>query len=671
MARMQTLSWYYWRLKSMSAGEIAWRLQGVAAGFVDKARFALNHWPAEARTAAKLTGAKPPFRVCDLAPGELAARGTAQEKQWLERLLRQADEIAAHRLSFFDLKSRHLGDPIDWHRDHSANVASPRGFSPSIDYRDFNVAGDCKLVWEPSRHHHLVILARAYRASGERRYAEAVAEQLDSWLKDNPFPTGMNWRSGLELGVRLVNWVWALDLIRESGVISGELEERILEAVYLHCWENARKYSQASSANNHLVGEAAGVYVACAYFDQMPNAQRWRDQAREIVERELQLQSHADGCTREQAIGYQMFVLEFYVACGLAGRWRKEEFPAAYWQRVEKMMEFLGLLREGGDCLPFFGDYDDGYVLDLGREARDPRDLLALGAVLFGRKDFKTWAGGLREPVRWHLGAAGAEAFARLPAMPTRNLPSLAFTDSGHYLLQSGPAGSTDAISVHFDCAELGFGAIAAHGHADALGFALRAFGTDVIVDPGTYDYYTYRPWRDYFRTTRAHNTVEIDGLDQSTMLGNFMWGQRANAKCLAWKPDEQGGSIHGEHDGYRRLASAVTHRRTLTLSGSERQVVIDDEIDTAGAHDVALYFQLSEHCQPALTGSNECTIDVAGRRVVLRVEEGMTLQLLKASAEPIQAWVSRGYHHKAPSHTLVARARVSATRRFKTVISL
>ena len=154
-------------------------------------------------------------------------------------------------------------------------------------------------------------------------------------------------------------------------------------------------------------------------------------------------------------------------------------------------------------------------------------------------------------------------------------------------------------------------------------------------------------------------------------MLGNFMWGQRANAKCLAWKPDEQGGSIHGEHDGYRRLASAVTHRRTLTLSGSERQVVIDDEIDTAGAHDVALYFQLSEHCQPALTGSNECTIDVAGRRVVLRVEEGMTLQLLKASAEPIQAWVSRGYHHKAPSHTLVARARVSATRRFKTVISL
>jgi hypothetical protein len=666
---MQTLSWYYWRLKAMPPAEIAWRVRSAATGLVDRVRFALDWWPREAKVAARGTGAQPPFRVSDVVPGEFATDATC--KAWLDRLLRQADEIGAHRLSFFDLKSKHLGDPIDWHRDHSANVASPRGYAPAIDYRDFRVAGDCKLVWEPSRHHHLVVLARAYRASGQRRYAEAVAEQLDSWLKDNPFPIGMHWRSGLELGVRLVNWVWALDLIRESGVISGELEERILEAVYLHCWENARKYSQASSANNHLVGEAAGVYLACAYFDQMPRSRQWREQARAILCRELLLQSHADGCTREQALGYQMFVLEFYVACGLAGRWRKEEFPAEYWQRVEKMIEFLGLLREGGDCLPFFGDYDDGYVLDLGREARDPRDLLALGAVLFNRGDFKTWAGGLREPVRWHLRREGVAAFEVLPAAPARALPSIAFPSSGHYLLQSGRAGTPQAISILFDCAELGFGAIAAHGHADALSFALRAFGTDVFVDPGTYDYYTHRPWRDYFRTTRAHNTVEIDGLDQSTMLGNFMWGQRANARCLSWKPDANGSAIRGEHDGYGRLPSPVTHRRMLSLDGSARQVSIEDELETQGAHDVALYFQLAEHCLPTLTGAQECAIDVAGQRVLLRVDESLQLRVLPASSEPIQAWVSRGYHHKAPTHTLVARGRITESRSFHTIVQL
>ena len=56
-------------------------------------------------------------------------------------------------------------------------------------------AGDCKLVWEPNRHHQLVVLARAWRTTGERRYADAVLAQLDSWLRANPFGAGMNWRS--------------------------------------------------------------------------------------------------------------------------------------------------------------------------------------------------------------------------------------------------------------------------------------------------------------------------------------------------------------------------------------------------------------------------------------------------------------------------------------------
>ena len=108
------------------------------------------------------------------------------------------------------------------------------------------MTGDCKLVWEPNRHHHLVVLGRAYRATGDVRYAQAVVEQLQSWLDQCPFGHGMNWRSPLELAIRLINWVWALDLIREAGLLTGRAAARApLHAAWLHLWEIARKFSRA------------------------------------------------------------------------------------------------------------------------------------------------------------------------------------------------------------------------------------------------------------------------------------------------------------------------------------------------------------------------------------------------------------------------------------------
>jgi len=103
---------------------------------------------------------------------------------------------------------------------------------------------------------------RAYRLTGETRFAQAVAEQIDSWLEQNPFGIGMNWRSGLELAIRLISWVWALDLIEGSGVVDQRLRHRILDSAARHIWEIDRKYSRGSSVNNHLIGEAAGVFVA-------------------------------------------------------------------------------------------------------------------------------------------------------------------------------------------------------------------------------------------------------------------------------------------------------------------------------------------------------------------------------------------------------------------------
>ncbi len=657
---MQTLDWYCRRLKAMSPGEIAWRLRSSLRDRVD--RLFLRRRQQAREPATFLNGdtgqAWPDFRVCDRTVGEAAEseRCNRLERTWQDALLDRAEEIVSHRLSFFDLTDKYLGDPIVWNRDHKRDQDTPMTFCPALDYRDVGEAGDCKFVWEPNRHHQLVVLGRAYRVSGDIRFAQAVAEQLDSWLQQNPYGLGMNWRSGLELGIRLVNWVWALDLIKESGAISDALNQRLLDSISRHMWEIDRKYSRGSSANNHLIGEAAGVFIAASYFKTLKHAAEWRERSWETLNRQITNQTHPDGGTQEQAIGYHLFVIQFFVAAGLVARATNRDFPRAYWSRLEKMFEFMAVLGEGGDALPAFGDGDDGYVLDLGNDPRSVKEWLAVGAALFGRADLKALAGGFSEPAEWLLGKSGRQRFEEISESEKATIGSRVLGDTGYYLLQHGQQEGPDRISVMFDCGPLGMGALAAHGHADALSFTLRAFGRDILVDPGTYDYFSYPEWREYFRSTRAHNTVRVDGQDQSEMLGLFLWGRRANAQCVMWQPSDDGGRVAGEHDGYVCLPDPVTHRRTLELDGAQRSLVVRDDIIARDRHEIEVFFHLAEHCTATPADENRFLIDAGVGTVTLEMDSRLAAQVFQGSEDPIGGWVSRGYHRKEVGTTLVGR---------------
>jgi hypothetical protein len=658
---MQHPGWYLRRLFAMSPGEVPWRFYSALRDRVDAVLLARRHRPRSVAAVALpgTPGDRPGFRVTDMPVGAWSSPGRRDERTWFDRLMRKADRILAHRLDLFDLKDLDLGDPIDWNRDYKASRTAPLVFSPRIDYRDYREVGDCKFVWEPNRHHQLVVLARAYRASGNLRYAAAVAEHLSAWLDANPYGVGMNWRSGLELAIRLINWVWAVDLIRESGAATGDLRDRLIDSVDRHIWEVARKYSRGSSANNHLIGEAAGVFIASAYFRDLRRAGRWRDRSRRILCREIRRQTHEDGGNREQAFGYHLFVMQFFLYAGLVGRWCGEDMPSEYWTTLEAMFAFAGTFLEGGATAPMYGDCDDGFVLDLGDDPRDTRALMATGAVLFGRSDLKQWSGGYTESTRWLLGDASRDRFEALPALPEHHpIRCRAFPGTGLYLLQSGRHAAPDRISIVFDCGELGFGAIAAHGHADALSFTLRAFGVDVLVDPGTYDYFTFPQWRAYFRSTRAHNTVLIDGTDQSVMLGPFLWGTRARARCISWEPGEQGGGrVIGEHDGYTRLPDPVHHRRTVELDGRNRLVSVVDELLGRGEHEVALAFHLAEHCRITDRQGGRFEVDVGPGSIRIEIDRALNAELMTGTENPIGGWVSHGYHQRIPTTTLVARA--------------
>lgn len=664
---MQPLKWFFDRFRTMSPAEIAWRLRSEIRDGVDRVRIPMGFVPKirDGRHPFRKAGAG--FSTSDLVPGAwTAGRADPLVSRWAERLRSRADAVAENRLSFFNLEKVFIGDPIDWNRDHECGKPSPLRLSQKIDYRDYRVTGDAKVVWEPNRHHHLVVLGRAYRAFGDPRYVEAVHRQISSWIDGNPFGYGMNWRSPLELGIRIINWAWALDLVSDHGDRPHGFDGKVRETIWRHLREITRKYSRGSSANNHLIGEAAGVFIGSAYFTDLPGVDRWKEESHAILSREIIHQTYPDGCTREQAIGYHLFVLQLFLVAGIVGKKIGMDFLSRYWERVAKMLEFAATLAEGGS-LPLFGDCDDGYVLDLAGGGNDVCELLSVGAVLFERPDFKPMTAESGEAACWLL---GSDALKRSDALPSPRedprLRSKAFPESGLYLLQCGNLGGEDRVSVLFDCAELGYGSIAAHGHADALSFTLRVGGRDVFVDPGTFDYFTYPEWRTYFRATASHNTVEIDGRDQSVMLGPFLWGTRARSKCTRFDTEGLGGIVIGEHDGYARLRAPARHSRTIEMEAGSGVLHVTDEIQSNGAHDVRIFFHAAEDCTVGMDRVSTVRIGVGSSIVFLDIDPALTVTRMSGSEAPISGWVSRGYHRKSPSTTIIAHGRTHGNTRFR-----
>ena len=578
--------------------------------------------------------------------------------------LAAADRLVAGRFDIFALHDIDLGAPPAWNRDPKSGIEAPASFGKLLDYRDPSVVGDIKYLWEPNRHLHLVTLAQAWALSGENAYFETIAYHLESWFADCPPGRGPNWTSALEVALRLLNWsaTWHLlggaDSPLFQPTAGAALRRRWLDSIYQHATFIRGYFSHDSSANNHLIGEAAGLFVTALTWPYWPPAAEWQSTARDVLEREAGRQNTPDGVNCEQSTAYQQFVLDLLLLPLLAGRANDIDFSSEYQDIIEKMLAFLASLMDAGGHLPMFGDADDGVALGLAPGAdldARCRSLLATGAVLFGRSDFRTKAGSLDERTRWLLGAGAEARFAALPPLPPGQ-PGLpvrqSFPQGGYYILGCAFE-SSDEIRLVADAGPLGFGRLAAHGHADALSFTLALGGDEFLIDPGTYAYHTEGEWRHYFRSTAAHNTARVDGEDQSLPGGNFMWLRHAAAHSSDWQSTSEQDVFEGWHDGYRRLADPVVHQRRITLNKAARRIDIEDRFHMRDWHLVELFFHCSEHCRIEATADGY-RLAIGENSVVLQLPSlpGSLLTQHRGSHTPILGWVSRRFDEKQPITT-------------------
>ncbi|MFE9339329.1 alginate lyase family protein [Streptomyces sp. NPDC007063] len=637
--------WYLRRLSRMGPGEALGR-----AGDAVRRR----SWRSRRPDCPRVTGAR--FTAV-LPAGTLAA----VPPDAVKRLVAEADRLLEGRAAYFGVERADLADP-DWWQDPKTGRRAPRGYAFDVSYRDEDAVGDIKQIWELSRHQYLTVLAAAYALTGDERYAERTAGHLRSWWRANPPLCGVHWVSGIELGIRLLSWVWIRRLLEGWPGAAGLFEDNpvALAQIWHHQRWLAGFPSRGSSANNHVIAEAAGQSAAACAFGWFPSSARWRAEALRSLERQLHSNTFGSGLNRESATEYHGLVLELGLAAVAEADAAGVPVPASIRLVLLRMTDALAAVLDGRLRPPRQGDADDGHGLVLDGDGTDRwASLLATGDAVFGRLAW--WPTVTGTDVRTPL----LTALIR-PTAPGVTRPSLRpahFADAGMTILR-GPG----EIWCRCDGGPHGFLSIAAHAHADALSVEVRHDGVDILADPGTYCYHGQPGWRQYFRSTLGHNTLQLDGADQSASGGPFLWTRHARSRVLVADPSAEGAARWcAEHDGYRH----AVHRRRVELTATNRELRMVDEV--RGPRRAA---RLAFHLGPAVTAElvgNRAVLrwtrDGEDRSAVLELPGRLTWRAHRGETDPPLGWYSAGFGRKEPATTLVGSGFTDSSEEFVTVL--
>jgi hypothetical protein len=552
----------------------------------------------------------------------------------------------------------------DWFLDPLSGRRAPQAeYCFSINHRNQAVTGNVKQVWELSRHHHLTVLACAYALTGDRRYAERAGTHLRSWWEANPFLSGIHWTSGIELGIRLISWVWTRRLLDGWDEVTDLFDENELarRQIWWHQTYLSGFRSRGSSANNHVVAEAAGQLVASLAFGWFEESAGWADEAASLLRRELASNTFPSGVNRELAFDYHGLVAELGLIAAVEADHAGQPLPGETWRSLGRMLDVAAACLDCDLRAPRQGDSDEGRSLVIAApEDNRWEALLAVGRAIYG-------APGWWPPARPGIASTLLPALARDHSPPDRPAERpWHFGDAGITILRSDPADGPE-IWCRCDSGPHGFLSIAAHAHADALSVEVRHDGIDILADPGTYCYSGDPLFRRYFRSTIGHNTLEVGGQDQSASGGATMWVRHAESRLTSLESSADGGERRwvAEHDGYLTLDPPVTHRRTVEFRGKQRLIEITDEIDGAGQAQVRLAFHLGPAVEAHLDGC-DLTLrwqDRNGGEVTatMTLPSSLSWSLTRGAEEPVLGWYSPAFGQKVPATDVIGVGSAAA----------
>jgi hypothetical protein len=467
---------------------------------------------------------------------------------------KKIDDILRNRFEF-NHESYQLPDPIEWKNNPSRDVE-----------------------WLILLHkfYYAVGLGVAYHETKDRRYAEKWMELTASWIDAVP----LDFLSSDVAGRRIQNWIFAhyyFVTLDPSPVISPTFYLKFLESIYRqvnHLCEHL------TPARNHRTLELYAIFLAAVVFPEMKGSEDWLAFSKNELLKNIQADLLPDGVHCELSTDYHHLVLKNYLGIRKLAALNGIRMPEEFDHLIGKALTFSLYVHKPDGLIPSLSDGD----------MRSFLDLLVQGYQLYGSEEL--------------LYAASEGKGGRPPALRSKG-----FLSSGYYILRSGWGNGAEPYEderyLVFDCGPLGEGN---HGHLDLLSIEVAAYGRSLIVDPGryTYDESGETNWRVRFRGTSYHNTVMVDGKNQTAYRFD-----KKKFKIKGPAPDHElkrficGRGFDYLHGTARSHEYEAAHERQIFFVCPEYWI-ISDFLLAERPHDYDLLFHLSDEAHQKVSVATE-----------------------------------------------------------------
>lgn len=595
-------------------------------------------------------------------PSAACLRELAEDALWSREVEAVAKKAFAGQYPYFSHWIGQLGWPPDFNRNPLNDQAAPTGQHWLRTPRSCAAIGDIKLFWEPSRFTLAYALARAYARSGQDRWAEAFWTLLDAWIDQNPPMLTLAWGCGQECSFRLMAMLTAAITTLNSSAATPARLWRLSRLAWQTGLRVERNINYAlSQGNNHGIGEAMGLFTVGAFFPEFEAADRWRRRGMRHLRAEVLRQIADDGSYVMHSVNYHRVMMDDLLWAIVIGRRSGHPLPQEVVDCFRRTAGWLEqLVDPASGRAPNYGSNDGANVLPFSVcDYTDFRPVSQAARYLLDHKRAFP-PGPWDEKMVWLF---GQESLAAEVSAPVRK-PAWQADTGGYFILRGRRSWAmTRCHSYRFRPSQ-----------PDMLHVDLWMDGLNVLRDGGSYSYYCPGPWGSYFRSTAAHNTVEIDAQSQMIAGPRFLWFRWTRSRLIRFEssPDERWGLFEGEHFSYRRLPGGVVHRRALVRAG-ETYLVVDDLLGT-GRHQAACRWRLCQADWRSL-GDGRWAAEFPTGHVCITTAGNLPSRLLPPQPDIVpqapdaSAWESLYYGQKAAMPNLLAYAEAELPLRQVTAV--
>ena len=503
---------------------------------------------------------------------------------------------------------------------------------PEPDWLNMPLPADREWRIEWTKFYYGLDLAHAFRETGDRRFLSAWELLVSSYVRQVPPGEGVDDTSDVAAR-RVQNWIYAWAAFAAAPGFPGlrdGFDAELLSSVADHA---AYVRDNLTPERNHRTLELYALFIVALALPDLDADGALRELAMDQLHRNLLDDVRADGVHREASTHYHCIVLRSFVGARENARRFGLAFPPSYDEHLARACEFAMHCHRPDGTIPALSDSDSGSYADV----------LELAADLLGREDLR------------YAATAG-----RAGTPPARR--NVSFPAGGYYVQRSGWGDRGRALRderfLIFDCGPLGDGG---HGHYDLLSVDIAADGRALVVDPGRYTYDEQTPnLRHWFKGTAAHNTVVVDGLDQTPYrAGKPRKGTFPRARLVERHAAPGLDLVHGEATS---TCYEAVHTRRVAFVADEYWV-IEDRLRGTRPHRYDLRFHLApEACERVRT-------ERRGDVHVVRAP-GLALVVAGGAAPVVEAgWVAPEYGVKLPAPVISVVADGAREATFTTLV--